>query len=268
MAADLERLAEQFASRYPEIASLLRDGAVIARKLGAPESFSTLAEQAVGIVKAPDLSAKVYPEIPLPEERQRQGLVLAGRFAARLGFDSHEAYMATLPEFPEKPSTYARLGLTVPVIVETRVPWLEAAGLSGLYVTDYMKQQMNAGGVKDWEGINFDMPEVPFAAWVQDGSKFMFRKPSEARKELGKKENKGYVAGSILLAISMYDVRPDMVRTMFWDVIGAAVGSDGVPCLGHWGVGPGLGARHVDRVVPSYRVLVFGREIRTLNLAV
>lgn len=267
MAADLERLAEQFASRYPEVASLLRVDAAIARKLGAPESF-VAEEQPVDTVQAPDLFAGIYSEIPLFKERQRQGLVLAGRFAARLGFGSHEAYMATLPEFPEKPSTYDRLGLTVPVIVETRVPWLEAAGLSGIYVTDYMKQQMSAGEVKDWEGINFDMPKVPFAAWVQDGSKFVFRKPSEARKELREKENKEYVAGSILLAISMYDVRQDMVRIMFWDVIGAVVGSGGVPYLNHWLDRPLLHAYHVDDANPNVRALVFGREIRTLNLAV
>lgn len=266
MAADLERLAEQFAGKFPEVAHLLRADAVIARKLGAPETFSTV-EQTNNTIQTPDLFAKIYPEIPLPEEHQRQGLVLASRFAARLGFDSHEAYIATLPKFPERPSIYDKLGLIVPVIMETRIPWLEAAELSGIYVSDYLRERMSAGEVNDWEGINFNMPKVPFTAWIQDGTKFVFRKPNEVRKELSKKENKEYVAGSILPAISFYNVRPDMARTMFWDIIGTKVGSARLPYLGHWYDRPRLGADDVDGANPRYRAFVLGREIRTLDLA-
>lgn len=215
---------------------------------------------------ARDLFAEVYPEISLPEERRRQGLILARRFAGRLGL-SDEAYIATLPEFPEKPSTYDGLGLTVPIIFETRISWLESAELSGIYVSGYLRERMMAGEVIDWEGINFDMPKVPFTAWVQDGTKFVYRKPSEVRKALGKGENREYVAGSILPAISMYAVRPDMVSTMFWDIIGTKVGSGGVPCFSRWDGEPWLGASGVGNADPGFRAFVLGREIRTLNLA-
>lgn len=51
MAADLERLAKQFADGYPEVANLLRADAVVARKLGAPESFSSTVEQTINITR-------------------------------------------------------------------------------------------------------------------------------------------------------------------------------------------------------------------------
>lgn len=263
MAADIERLAKQFKEQYPEIADLLWAGAAVARKLGAPESFSIAEKATTDSVRIPDLS---YPEIPLSEEHRRQGLILAGRYAERLGL-SEEAYIASLPEFPGKPSNYNSLGLTVPIVFETRIPWLEAAELSGIYVSDYLRRRMSAGEVKDWEGINFDMPKVPFAAWVQDGTKFVYRKPCDARGELGRKKNREYLAGPILLAISLHNVRPDMVGTMFWDIIGTSVGSGHVPYLRHWDGEPGLRASGVVNAVPGYRAFVFGREIRTLNLA-
>lgn len=226
------------------------------------------AEQIVNTVQTPDLFAKVYPEILLPEEHRRQGLILAGRFAARLGFDSPEAYIATLPDFPEKPANYDRLGLTVPLIVETRNPWIQAAKLSGVSISDYLKEQANAGKVSDWENDQFKMPEVPFSAWVQDGSKFVYRKPSDVREELlTKKENGDYRAGRLIDSIALWNVRPDMVKTMYWDIIGNGVGSGGAPWLDHWDVRPRLLAGGVDYADSFFRALVLGREIRTLNLA-
>lgn len=61
MAADLEKLAEQFAGKYPKVANLLRADAVIARKLGAPESFSTT-EQTVNTVQEQDPLVSVVAE--------------------------------------------------------------------------------------------------------------------------------------------------------------------------------------------------------------
>lgn len=230
----------------------------------AAEIVSAVAEQSTS---APDLFSKVYPEISLPEEQQRQALILAGRFAARLGM-SQEAYIATLPQFPEKPSNYSALGLNIPGIFETRVPWMEAAELSGIYITDYLRERANAGEVSDWEDDKFETPQVPFSAWVQDGTKFVYRKPSDVRKELGKRENRDYRAGRILDSITIWNVRPDMVKTMYWDIIGNKVGSGLVPFLDHWDDGgPKLFANLVGSAGPSYRAFVLGREIRTLDLA-
>lgn len=214
----------------------------------------------------PDLFSKRYPEISLPEEYQRQSLILAGRFAVRLGM-SEEEYIATLPQFPEKPSNYSALGLNVPIIVETRIPWMEAAELSGILVTDYLRERVSAGEVSEWEDDKFKMPQVPFSVWAQDGTKFVNRKPSDVRKELlSKKENRDYRAGRILDSITIWDVRPDMVA-MYWDIIGNKVGSGSVPYLDLWDVRPELRADRVDFAGPDFRALVLGREIRTLELA-
>ena len=209
---------------------------------------------------------KYYPEIPLDEEHKRQALILAGRFAGRLGM-SDEAYIATLPQFPERPSNYSELGLNVPVIVETRVPWMEAAELSGIFVTDYLKEKANAKEVSDWGDDKFEMPQVPFSAWAQDGTRFVYRKPSDVREELGKGENKDYRAGRIIDSIAIWNVHPDIIKTLFWDIIGTMVGSDDVPDLDHWDGRPELHADQVDSANPDFRALVLGREIRTLDLA-
>lgn len=216
---------------------------------------------------APDLFSKIYPEITLSEEHQRQGLILAERFAARLSM-SEEDYIAALPQFPESPANYSALGLNVPIIVETRVSWREAAELSGIFVTDYLKERANAGEVVNWEDDKFEMPQVPFSAWAQNGTKFVYRKPSDVREDLlSGKENKDYRAGRILDSIATWNVRPDIVQTMFWDIIGTKVGSDRVPVLVRWVVRPRLSAFLVGHAFPRCRALVLGREIRTLELA-
>ena len=112
MASNIEKLAQELAEKYPEMATLLRADAQVARKLGVPESLSSSeANESAPAVE----QVKIYPEISLSEEHQRQSLILAGRFAARLHM-SEEAYRATLPEFPESPADYPALGLTVPMI--------------------------------------------------------------------------------------------------------------------------------------------------------
>lgn len=65
----------------------------------------------------------------------------------------------------------------------------------------------------------------------------------------------------------MWNVRPDMVKSMYWDVVGTKVGSGRAPYLGLWVGRPGLGASPVGGPAsPGSRALVLGREIRTLEL--
>lgn len=255
---------------------------IVARNAGLVSGISL--PTAEGLVKpnqatkqaafSADLFKKVFPKISLPEEHRRQSLILARLFTTRLGFESEEAYMATLPQFPEIPSTYEKLGLKVPLIVETRVPWLEAAELShdvgkpGIYVSDYLKEQENADEIENWED-RVDMSKGPIAAWTQDGTKFVGRIPSYVRKELrDKREYEEYRAGLFFNGISLWNLRPDMVRNMFWDLIGNKVGSGGVPYLGRWGAQAELDARDVGgHAEPDDRALVFGSKIETLDLA-
>lgn len=145
---------------------------------------------------------------------------------------------------------------------------MEAAELSGIFMTDYLIERANVGEVSDWADDKFEIPQLPFSAWTQDGTKFVYRKPSDVREDLLKdKENRDYRAGRILDSIAIWNVRPDMVKAMFWDVIGNGVGSVCVPYLGRWDGRPGLDAGRVDYAAPDVRALVLGRETRTLPLA-
>lgn len=92
MAAEIEKLAAQFAKQYPEVATLLRVNAIVARRLGAPESFRDvpdippnhkLTEKVVGIKRFTDeqreaLEKRGYTVYPLSGQSIRS-LREAGR---------------------------------------------------------------------------------------------------------------------------------------------------------------------------------------------
>lgn len=229
----------------------------------------TLEEVTSSVTQAPTVAAKqtVFPEISLSEEHRRQGLVLARCYAGRLGFTSDEAYMATLPEFPEMPSSYEGLGLTVPKLLETRLPWIVAAEFSGMSVSDYLREKEATGNVTVWEE-RVDLSKGPIAVWAQDGTRFVFRKPGDVRDELrNRTDYREYRAGTILSGIALWNLRPEMVKAMGWDIIGNSLGSGHVPFLGRWYGRAGLFAFDVGFASPGCRALVFGSKIGTLPLA-
>lgn len=224
----------------------------------------------VAVVTAEDLLSKVFPQISLSEEHRRQGLINARKYAGVLGMGQDE-YIATLPQFPERPSAYENeLGLTVPVIVENRRPWLKLAELSDISVTDYLRAREAEGGVEDWKKDGFQMSEYPvISMWVQDGTKFVYRKPLDIRAELlcVPKYREHYKAGRIPMGIALQNVRPDMVRSMFWDLIGTSVGSAHCAYLYHWDDQTGLDADVLGHASPDFREFVFGSKTETLSLA-
>lgn len=54
-------------------------------------------------------------------------------------------------------------------------------------------------------------------------------------------------------------LRPDMIRTMWWDLIGGLLGSDGVPYV-YWNVVPVFYYHWDDDAGPGCRTLVCGSE--------
>lgn len=205
----------------------------------------------------------------LKKEHERQSSVLARLYAGRLGM-SEKAYKATLPEFPERPTDYPAFGLKIPLIIETRIPLLEAISLSDIpqCVSSYLRKRINRSAINEWGGDRYKMPTVPFSAWAQDGTKFTYLRPDVAREELLKAENNVYRAGRLVDGIAMWSVRPDMMKTIIWDLIGAQPSRDFAFVLSQMGGTNGLHAFSVDVATPASRTLILGREIRTLGRSV
>lgn len=218
-----------------------------------------------------DFFTKVFPQISLPEEHRRQGLINARKYAGVLGMGQDE-YIATLPQFPGRPGVYeTELGLTVPVIMENRHPWLKLAELSAISVTDYLRAKEAEGVVKDWEKDDFQMQQcAAISMWVQDGTKLVNRKPRDVRNELlqNREYKKHYKAGRISVGSALWNARPDMVTTTFWDLIGTSVGSAHCAFLFRWDVQAGLYAGGLDFADSDFRALVFGSKIEIMPLAV
>lgn len=204
-------------------------------------------------------SQKVYPEISLDAEYERQAKILAQHFAKKLNM-TEEEYIATLPLFPKKPASYDSLDLTVPLISEgKRIPWLEQANISDIKVSDYLKSRANE--LQDWreDPFGFVVPQEAFTTWIQDGTRFVNRKPRDVRGEL----TEDLRGGGIEEIISAVILRPDIVRGKSWDLIASGVGSDYVACLDWFGGRPMLAAGFDDHASPYFRSLVCGRKIGT-----
>ncbi len=165
---------------------------------------------------------KVYPKISLPEEHKRQSQILASRFATRLGM-SEEDYISSLPEFPSRPDIYDSLGLNIPVIVETRLPWKETATLSGISFDMLIRDSNDE--ISDYKDDGFQMPDIVFAAWAETGDRFLNKLPLFVRRELLEKdENRHFRLGRILDGIALYNARPDLVMQYPWTLLGTNAG--------------------------------------------
>ncbi len=245
MAADIEKLAEQFKKQSPDIAFLLLSTAKVARSLGIPESFDHI-----------------------EQEHQRQSLVLAERFASKLGM-SEEEYISTMPPFPRRGGNYAERGLTVPLLVETRIPWMEAAKICGITVSSpfrYVSWERRDDMGENWQDNIFKMPDAPYSAWVQDGSKFISMSSSEVRSKLLEKDNKTYRPGRLLDAIAMLCVYPERCRGMHCNIVGSSIKERlYVPCVRPQYAVPGFDINHIDFKSSSYFPLVMAQEIGTLS---
>lgn len=202
-----------------------------------------------------------FPEISLLEEYYRQALIMARTFARGLGF-SEERYMATLPPFPELPPVYEELGLTVPLLIETRFPWFDIAHTREIILSGKILDSIYYKTLVNWEN-RIDLSKGPIAVWVQDGNRFINRTSQDVRAELWDKvEYQEYRAGDVFGGIALWLVRPDMIRGKHWDLTGNRItGSMYIPSLSCFDQ-PKLHAWEVDmNTGPNGRALVYGAKI-------
>lgn len=139
---------------------------------------------------------KFYPEISWADELDRQREELTERVAVPLGIDRIK-FLAELPSrFPERTGGFDKLALTVPLIS----PDLTSFGFSWLQVTEPalfyypnnpqevikafiwsdLKNAANENKLKVWKdprrGVK-PFPQAPHAVLIQDGSRYINRKP-------------------------------------------------------------------------------------------
>lgn len=215
---------------------------------------------------------KYFPEVPLEDELERQRVEATERIAVPLGIDRNK-FLAQLPaRFPDRASNYDKLCLNVPLIIPNLTPfgftWLQVTESANFYNPNDPEQTLKAyiwaelknriGELKAWKdprrGVE-PFPEVPHAIWIQDGSRYFNQKPIDVRKALQKVER----AGDHWKGTGLSVLRPDMIQTMWWDLIGGQVGSGGVPCVG-WVGAPRFDYGWGDFAGPRYWALVCGSE--------
>lgn len=212
-----------------------------------------------------------YPAIPLPDELERQRVEATERIAVPLGI-ARNKFLAKLPaRFPEKPSDEI-LCLNIPLID----PNLTSFGLNWLQVVEgtlfynpndpehvlkayvWSELKNRIGELKVWKdprrGVE-PFPQVPHAVWIQDGSRYVNKRPKDVRKQLQEVERVGDHWKGLGLSV----LRPDMIQTMWWDLIGGQVGSDNMPSV-YWDDAPGFGYGWDAGADPGYRALVCGSE--------
>lgn len=221
--------------------------------------------------------SKYYPEIPLGDELDRQREELAERVAVPLAIDRNK-FLSMLPTaFPNRPQVYNDLALTIPVISVNVTPFgvnwsqlIEATLYNGLNLNNpestlefhYKSLRESLTDFKVWEdprrGVQ-PFPEVPHAVWIQDGSRYISRKPNDVRNELQEFER----AGDHLKGISITLLRPDMVQNMWWDLVGSKLelkSYNYLPYVRWYVAKPWFGYRWDGYTIPDHRALVCGKD--------
>ena len=245
MAANLERLAKEWAEKgYPQMEEYLNAGAKKARQLGAPESFSVESQL------AKTETIKIYPEISLEEEWNRQSQNLAALFVKELGL-TNEQYIASLPKFELQPKEY-KGRLDIPVIVETRVPLEKMLKLVGI------NKYFNVGLIKEWEKDKFETPKTPYTTWLNDSSINLNKSVDTVRKGL-KSDERG---GTVFDGIALYLRDPKILEHHFLDLPGSQVVSGRAPYLNRWNEQPRLNHFWTAHASPNGGSVVAGRKIK------
>lgn len=194
---------------------------------------------------------KIYPEISLEGEwqRQAQGLVNLG-FHSELGL-TEEEYLESLPKFTSQPDSF-KGRLDTPVLVETRISPKRQSELAGIqYFLDGLD-------VKDWDKDpkSYTTPKTPYSIWLEDGKRNLNKKPEDIRKKL-KGDERG---GTEFDGIALYMSNPKILEHHFLDLPGTSVGSGYAPFLRLWSGGPELGDSFVDIAGPGFGSVVCGRQ--------
>jgi len=167
---------------------------------------------------------KIYPEIPLTTEWQRQ----ANSFI-ELGFHTElnltkKEYFKSLPKFEAQPEEY-RGRLDIPVIVETRIPLERMFILLDIY--DHFSR---ADSVKNWEKDEFETPKTPYTTWLKKLNDYLDVSANAVRKTL-KPDERG---GNFLDGIAFYLSNPYYKDHYFYLGLPGSQDDSGhnlVPCL-------------------------------------
>lgn len=168
-------------------------------------------------------------------------------------------YVDTLPQYTPQPTEYQGRFDSV-VLVQPPVP---DKGLSLQRILEIVGLPYNQNVLKmtDWlDGKGkFRTPAVPYATWLDDGSRHLGVSPADVRKNLAEGER----AGTGLDGTFLYVADRGVVRRHYLDLPGSKVSSGSAPYLGLWDGGPGLGCRWVGDVCPGYGSVVAGEKIVT-----
>lgn len=95
---------------------------------------------------------------------------LADCFADPLGI-SRAQYLDTLPSFTPEPETYV---VKFDTLVLVQPPNLEK-GLTPEKILEIIGLPYNHPYFEDWKGARFRTPSVPYATWLNDGSRDLLR---------------------------------------------------------------------------------------------
>lgn len=126
---------------------------------------------------------------------------------------------------------------------------------AGLGVSGYLRDRLNE--MEDWKGQReVTLPDKPYSAWLNVGDTYLGKAPRTVRNNLRQLECGGTEWDGAGLAI----LRPDIIKTKWFDLPGTSVGSDGVPDLVWWGVRPEFRSHWVGLAFPNFRSLVCGSK--------
>jgi hypothetical protein len=253
MAAELEKLARELAAQgHPVGAQMIKDSSRSWLKAGfIPKKLESNAfgQEEKAAVAEPNLE----------EEWQRYGskFVELG-FHTELGMAKLE-YLDGLPKFEPQPEEYAGR-FDLPLIVETRIPWLRQAELAGIGVSRYFKSKIDQ--LRPLENNNSTTGDATYAGWFNRWDQRFTQKitPLDAKRQLKADE----VSAGLFEGIALQIVYPEFVKSgKCFDLIGYPLELERIPFLGYWNDGSGLGVRWGGNVLKNHRPLVRGSKIVT-----
>lgn len=127
-----------------------------------------------------ETAGKIYPEISLKEERERQ----IGNFI-KLGFPrflhmSKEQYADRFPEFTSQPPSF-KGRMDTPALIDPAIPIRDKCDLAGI------EYQLLGLDVSDWSTglINRLRKMRPYAAWFDHGKNSLGKKIEDVERSLG-----------------------------------------------------------------------------------
>lgn len=186
----------------------------------------------------------------------RQSEDLAYYFAKPLKKSRWE-YLDTLPNFTPQPAEYPGR-FDILVLAQPPKPELPLKKILDIVGLSYGSEVLQ---MKDWENDKggFKTPSVPYATWLEDGTRNLNVKPQVVRENLLADER----GGTGLDGVFLYVTDRGALRRHYVDLPGSQVGVDGAPSLVLWRDGPELDYGWVDFAFPLFGSVVAGRNIVT-----